>query len=859
MEASLPFGIVASALEEVGNRDLLTVPSVEVGFGDVRAARFYGVLRWLEQITDPVLLALDDLHWADPDSLALLSFLCRRLAGLPVGVLGALRPWPVGAHEVVSALVYDGHVSSQRLEPLSEDAAAALLEGRLGERVTVTVARAAARLCAGNPLLLEQLAVSATPPSLQGGLLRAGLVVGAEGILLTRFAGLSPDALNTARAASVLGTRFRPAVATRMAGLEEQPAQAALSALCRSGLVRGETGKTARFVHPLFGQSLYHDLAAPIRARLHARAFAVLCEFGLQAEAVEHAIRADLVGDQAAISVVERAGRAALATGALGTATEHLHAAVQLAGDRVSPALLLALAEALLLAGRPGEAIDVLERLRVHPTVGPDERVQTLRMLGRALFVTAGSHQAVRRFIEAAALAEAISETTLAEVLLDEAVATLFNLGPGHALPLATRATELTRSTSQSMRRRVSGVCGLAALLTGDQAGLAASEAAARESMSESIELTEVRLNYGPLGAFCLAALFAERFDDAEQALAVVLAAADRIGAAESAAMHLVIKAVVATRQGRLADALAAADQAIAYGELMPYREGSAGMAKAEGLLLMGRSAECVDWCRRAEPIASSRGQSYVLMRLWHVRAQLLSHRGDFDGACSLYERIEEQTTKMGIGEPCAALWARHALLAYLASGRIVDARRVLGWLDRGAARLPCRWPRIAAATGRAALAEASGDLAVAEQEYPAALALHQQVELPLEHVETLLGYGSFLRRRGQPIQARPHLAHALEIAEQCEAAWLADQARAELAIAGGRRRRTHEDPTRLTAQEQRIARLAAAGQSNKAIAGQLHLSTKTVEYHLAQIYTKLGITSRRQLITGQYDGWYRS
>ena len=125
---------------------------------------------------------------------------------------------------------------------------------------------------------------------------------------------------------------------------------------------------------------------------------------------------------------------------------------------------------------------------------------------------------------------------------------------------------------------------------------------------------------------------------------------------------------------------------------------------------------------------------------------------------------------------------------------------------------------------------------------------------LPLEHVETLLVYGTFLRQRGQPTRARPYLAQALEIAERCEAAWLADQARDELTIAGGRRRRAREDPTRLTVQEQRVARLAAAGHSNKAIAGRLSLSTKTIEYHLAQVYIKLGINSRRQLMTGQYD-----
>lgn len=73
--------------------------------------------------------------------------------------------------------------------------------------------------------------------------------------------------------------------------------------------------------------------------------------------------------------------------------------------------------------------------------------------------------------------------------------------------------------------------------------------------------------------------------------------------------------------------------------------------------------------------------------------------------------------------------------------------------------------------------------------------------------------------------------------------------------MAGGRRRRNHEEATRLTIQEKRVARLAAAGHSNKTIAANLTLSVKTIEYHLQQVYTKLGITSRRQLMTGQHDG----
>jgi ATP/maltotriose-dependent transcriptional regulator MalT len=854
MEASLPFGVFASAFGAVGYQDLLLAPSGRShGVGDVRAARFYGVLRWLEAVTDPVLLALDDLHWADPDSLALLSFVCRRLAGLPVAVLGTLRPWPPAAHEVAGALVYDGYARLQRLAPLSEDAAATLLAARSNGPVAEAESRALAVLCAGNPLLLEQVAVSLGRQECTGGQIGVSSAVGAEGIVLARFAGLPATALRVAKAASVLGTRFRLAVATEIAGVDGQQAEAALSALWGSGLVRADTETTAGFVHPLFGQSLYHDIAAPIRAGLHARAFTLLYEHGLEAEAVEHAIRADLIGDQTAIAVVERAGRAALAAGALGTAAEHLQAAVRLAGDRAAPALSLALGEALLVGGRPAEAIAVYEQLRFRADLDTTDRVQTLRMLGRAQFLTAGQDQASEPFAQAAALAETCGDTTVAELLLGEEALGLATLGPTCSLPLATRACELTKTAPGPLRRHAAGVRGLVVLLTADPAGLAACDAVAQEVMNEPGEVPEVRWGYGPLAAFAFASLFTERFADADHALALALTAAQRIGAAEAAAWHMIIKALLTTRQGQLAEALTWVERASPVAELIPYRQGSAGYVKAEILLLTGRLAECADWCRRIEPTTAARRHSFALLRLWHVRAQLFHDAGDHAGACTLYDQIMQLTTQMGIAEPCAVPWARHALISYLASQRFDDARRVIDWLERGAARLPCRWPRIAAAIGRAGLAETGGNTQAADTHYQAALDLHQQVELPVEHIETLLGYGTFLRRRGQPTQARPHLAQALDIAETCKATWLADRARAELVIAGGRRRRAKEDPTQLTAQEQRVAKLAAAGHSNKAIAEQLFLSAKTIDYHLVQVYTKLGITSRRQLMTSHY------
>jgi DNA-binding CsgD family transcriptional regulator len=115
--------------------------------------------------------------------------------------------------------------------------------------------------------------------------------------------------------------------------------------------------------------------------------------------------------------------------------------------------------------------------------------------------------------------------------------------------------------------------------------------------------------------------------------------------------------------------------------------------------------------------------------------------------------------------------------------------------------------------------------------------------------METLIDYGSFLRRRGRAVHARAPLAAAIAIAEGCGAGWLARTARDELALAGGRRRRGRATRDELTAAQQRVADLAAAGHSNAEIARRLVLSVNTVETHLKHVYTKLGIRSRRQLM----------
>jgi DNA-binding CsgD family transcriptional regulator len=152
-------------------------------------------------------------------------------------------------------------------------------------------------------------------------------------------------------------------------------------------------------------------------------------------------------------------------------------------------------------------------------------------------------------------------------------------------------------------------------------------------------------------------------------------------------------------------------------------------------------------------------------------------------------------------------------------------------------------------ALGHAGVAALEGRGALADERFKEAIARFAECAQPLEHAQALISFGTHLRRSGRPRDAREPLAQALTIAEGARAERLARIARAELAASGGRRRRRSEDGSALTAQERRVAGLAAEGLANGQIAAALQLSPKTVSSHLQRVYAKLGMHSRRELI----------
>jgi DNA-binding CsgD family transcriptional regulator len=849
MEGALAFGllhqVVASLPEPIAGLNTESLAAASP------TAPMYHLMRWLEKrAARPLLLALDDLQWSDRDSLALFMFLAGRLTDRPVVLLGTMRPWPADAADLARDLVAAGRATIERLAPLSREAATQLLVERSGVAVDTEAATRAWELCAGNPLLTEQLAATVE----QGEVVPAigDRVVPHGQLLLARFAGLDGDRLRGARAASVLGTAFRPDVAAEVAGLDPARAPAAFDALFRSRLVVEDESGDLRFVHPLLAQALYDDIAPAARRELHTLAFRALERRGLDGEACEHAIRADLVGDPVAADVLERAGRAASAAGAVATAVRRLEGAVCARGDRASTELRLALARARVASGRMEEAIESCRALLADDELSWTARVEVLQLLGRTLVLAGAPDLGQGALEEAVEIAAAHDPVRAVQPTLDLALSTWRAHGPGRAGPLTRRAQALARAASRPQRERTDAVAAYIALTGGDASELAAIEpfAVFLDPAPTALRPDPNELNWpwAPIYLLAMSSTYTEQLGRAEHAFRLARDEVDRIGATNALAILSVQLVNVLLRRGRVADALDEATRAEQLAELVPGVGAYPQLARAEALVWAGRFDES-DECRRE---AERRGSGDWFVQLWaaHVQGARLLWLGD-PGASDVLARAEEITRAVGIGEPCHVHWAAHAVAAHVAANRDDDVRRLVEWLEERSTVLPCRWPRIVVALAHAALAARRGDDDEADAQYRTALVLHAEVELPLHRVEALVAYGRYLRSRRRAVEARPHLADALATAEAAGAAWLAETARTELALAGGRRRRSARS-SELTPAEERVAALAAAGHSNTEIARQLHVAVSTVETHLKRTYAKLDISSRRELMRGR-------
>lgn len=186
---------------------------------------------------------------------------------------------------------------------------------------------------------------------------------------------------------------------------------------------------------------------------------------------------------------------------------------------------------------------------------------------------------------------------------------------------------------------------------------------------------------------------------------------------------------------------------------------------------------------------------------------------------------------------------------ALVAVGDLDQADLVLGPFEALAGRRQRHSAIAAAARARANLQAARGDHARADQAFQTGLAHASKVDLPFDHALLQLAYGAFLRRMGKRTPAAVQLRAARATLTRLDARPDLERCERELAACGLRpARRQARDTARLTPQELAVARLVAAGLSNRQAARELVVSVKTVEYHLGNVYAKLQVTSRGQL-----------
>jgi DNA-binding SARP family transcriptional activator/tetratricopeptide (TPR) repeat protein len=315
-------------------------PVFEDGAGDEPVEHgSFAVLHGLYWLTvnlaneGPLVICVDDIQWCDSASLRYLAYLVKRLDGLPVLVVLAMRTGEQHPDEgLLAELALDSSVTVLRPAPLCAEAAATLVRERLGEGADPFV-EACHRMTSGNPLLLRQLLRALADEGVRPDVSHVDTVraVGSRAVsaLVTlRLRRMPPTVTAVARAVAVLGEAAGLPTVAALAQLPEPEVAAALDTLSRSEIL--QDGQHLTFVHPLVREAIYDDLSAGERALQHERAAEVLMQHGATSEQVAaHVLRAPRRGSAATVELLCDAACTAISRGASEAAVALLRRALE--------------------------------------------------------------------------------------------------------------------------------------------------------------------------------------------------------------------------------------------------------------------------------------------------------------------------------------------------------------------------------------------------------------------------------------------------------------------------------------------------------------------------------------------------
>jgi DNA-binding CsgD family transcriptional regulator len=776
----------------------------------------------------PVLVVLDDVQWVDPSSLECVEYVARRAGGHVAVVLSARDPWYASAAVPLPELA---------LPPLDDEGAVELLRLR-SPGLAPPVAAAITEAAAGNPLALVELPAALTADQRAGiAPLEHPLTPG--GRLQHAFAGRADSLEPAARRALLIAAAHADgdlaviSAACRTAGTDAE----ALADAEECGLVRLSAARLV-FAHPLIRGTVYRHASAAERRAAHA----AIADALQDDRRVWHLAAAAIGPDEGIAGELERLGGQAAARRAYASASATLERAADLTADPDARSRrLLAAGQAASAAGGSDRGLALLEQAAgAAEDAGQRSAAEHLR--GRMLVWRGRPAEALDLLVDQAELAAPRDPSVAAAMLADAANGATTTNRYFDAERFARRAVGLLGADAEPAERaQVVTVLGWVLMLRG-------LPAEARPLLDEAARLADGLDHLGPHWPWLHLLLRARvPFGELERARAESSALCARAREAGALAMLSSAQLVEADAAFRLGDWDSADELTLEAIRLadetgQPLMAGFALSTRARLLAARGRDEESRAAALAALEIADS-GAVTTGLRFVHGALGFL-HLGldRVDEAITELEIVERLEESSGHSEPTIVPWAPDLVEAYVRSGRDDDARVVLATLASQAE----------ATGGAIAAAGAARCRGLLEEDFdPAfveALAQDDRRPMPFERARTLLAYGRRLHRARRRAEARDRLREALHGFEELRARAWGSQAQAELRAAGARRRRP-SDGDSLTPQEQRVAAAARRGGTTREIAAELFLSPKTVEFHLRQIYAKLGVHSRAQLV----------
>ena len=784
----------------------------------------------------PLLIAVDDAHWADAGSLRFLSYLSRRIEDLPVVVAAAVRPadgeQPPELHELrglpTARRVMPGRLTPHGVEAILRD------RGVATDAATVEACWSATR---GNPLYVHEVASHPEGAS--------ALVAGEstpEPLALAvrhRVGLLDRDAREVAEAVAVLGDEARPDRVARLAHSPRDQVHAAIRRLTDALVLERDA---LSFSHPIVRGSVYAAIPPVTRADLHRRAGLLLADDAAMPDAVAaQLLKAEPTGDPRIVALLQDGARAARAQGEAAAAVRYLERGLAEPPTQAErPGLVAELAAAEAAIGSPAAATRYQEALAVATSDAARAALQL--ELGHTLIAAAdwsGAASAFRRGLE---LVGDEDPRLAARLEADYVSSSWISMTAGPEVDeILSRMQRASSVTPEQRELLISRAFQQASAAVGTAAELAGTVLRAIKSVSidELVRAGQtVELATGVLAT-------TDELDAEIDLLTRAIEAVPRTGRYSKLGVYSYCRAWPRYFEGDLVNAAADVEAAVHAHEL----GWETFFPVAAGLLAFC----CLE---RGELDAAIRAVGVVDPDAWGnrldtegfvpiARGRILLEQGDATAAAEHFLAAGAAVDRIGMRTPGPFDWRSWASVSLARSGDRTRAHEIAAELLEIAGGWGAQWPLAIALRTMGEVTRGSQGLELLEE----SVAVARRSPARLEEVRCLVALGEVLRRHGARIDARQRLSEGIDLAHRLGAHALLDRAQRELRAAGGRPRRyAVTGREALTPSETRVAELAAAGRTNRQVAEALFVTPKAVEFHLGNAYRKLAIDGRAKL-----------